>query len=286
MSYIELLILSFFDRFMLIYRVFWLQWPANKTIVLIGGASLLLGFILIGSTGIIVLVVSILIVNVLMLNNGLKNKAIREKMQMYDTYVPVLENVIEELRAKQHDYHNHIQALESIYMDCSNNSQFNDYKKLLMEEDIWSKLIKMDNKILMAFLFNRYINALDMGIHINYTIRNYLVTTKHTDYELIELFGVLIDNAIEETRRLDEINVEILISYEDGMNVVQTKNKSREISSFKIKRMFRNGYTTKNEGGCGIGLYKLQKLLKKRDGNITVYYDNDENEVVFTVRHN
>jgi sensor histidine kinase regulating citrate/malate metabolism len=45
-------------------------------------------------------------------------------------------------------------------------------------------------------------------------------------------------------------------------------------------------YTSKETGGHGIGLYKIQKLLKKSKGTITAYYDADENEMVFTVKFN
>jgi len=236
--------------------------------------------------GILVLVVSILALNAIILNNGLKNQLTHEKINIYDTYLPIIEDIIEEIRVKQHDYHNHIQALESIQLgDLINlNGCIQDYKEQLIKEDIWSKLIRMDNKILIALLYSKHINALSLGIYIDYVIDNYLLKTRCTDYELVEIFGILIDNAFEAVQGINEASIKVVIGYENGMNVIDIRNKSYEVTSDEIKRMFEYNYTTKKINGHGIGLYKLQKLLNKKNGTITAYYDTDEKEMLFTVR--
>lgn len=234
--------------------------------------------------GVIVLVFSILVVNAIILSNGLQNQATLEKMNIYDTYLPIIEDVIEQIRAKQHDYHNHIQALESLQVYNTTDINIQNYKNQVLKEEIWTKLIKMNNKILIAFLYNRYINALSVGVSINYIIDNYLLKTNYTDYELVELFGILIDNSLEATQRINETSMELFIGYKDGMNIIQTKNKSYEVSSEEIKQMFGYKYTWKKSQVHGIGLYKIQKLLRKNNGTITVYYDTHEKEIVFTVK--
>lgn len=233
--------------------------------------------------GVLILVIVILIVNTIILNNGLQNQATLNKMHIYDTYLPIIETIIEEIRAKQHDYHNHIQTLESIQTHSLNHDLVQDYKEEVLKEDIWEKLIKMDNKIIIAFLYSKYVHALSLGITIKYTISNYLLQTEYTDYELVELFGILIDNAIEATNRVNEKTFDVLIGYEGGMNIIQTKSRAYNITSDKIKKMFEYGHTSKHDKGHGIGLYKIQKLLKKSEGNIVVDYNNEENEISFAV---
>lgn len=67
------------------------------------------------------------------------------------------------------------------------------------------------------------------------------------------------------------------------MNRIQIKNKAYDISSEDIKQMFKYKYSTKKVQGHGIGLYKIQNLLKKHKGTIAVYNDTDAKEIVFTV---
>lgn len=233
--------------------------------------------------GILILVCAILIVNAIILKNGLQNQITYEKVQIYETYMKVIEDIIEDVRVKQHDYHNQIQAIEAIVLKQGANKDFQDYRKLLIEEDIWAQLLRMDNKILTGFFYSKYHSALIEGIKICYQIDNYLFRTQYTDYELVEIFGILIDNAIEATSKKGETNFKVVIGFENGMNVIQTINKSDQVSSLDIKRMFEYQYTTKKTDGHGVGLYKIKKILKKRNGTISVLYDTDYENIEFTV---
>lgn len=238
--------------------------------------------------GILILVILILILNAIIINNGLQNQLLLDKINIYDTYLPIIDVVIEELRNKQHDYHNHLQALSSIQVDglMHADNHIQDYITQLVKDDIWSKLIRIDNRILIGLLYSKHTKALSAGINIEYSIENYLLKTQYADYELVEIFGILIDNAFEAVQRINESIIKLFIGYENGMNVICIRNKSTEVSSDEIKQMFEYNYTSKKIKGHGIGLYKLNKLLKKNNGTIIAYYDTNEKEMNFIVKFN
>lgn len=228
----------------------------------------------------------ILIVNVIIINNAFRNENLLGKVQIYDTYFPIIEDMIKEIRGKQHDYHNHIQVLQSFVSNDNEKSDgFTKYKNQILKDNVLDSLIKMNNEILIAFLYSKYKDANLKGVKIEYVIDSFFIDTKFKEYELVEIYGVLIDNALEATIEIKEKDFQIFIGYEDGMNIIKIKNKTKELTSKEINKMFEYKYSTKNNKDRGIGLYKLQKLLKKNNGTITVCYDTDKSEIEFTVRH-
>lgn len=101
------------------------------------------------STIIIVLIITILFaINGVLIKNVVEKQKFEEKMSVYDMYLPVIEEMIDEMRRKQHDYHNHLQALQGLLTQDGVN-----YRNNLVKNITWEKLIVLDNKVLMAFLF-------------------------------------------------------------------------------------------------------------------------------------
>jgi len=233
--------------------------------------------------GVLILIMYILITNLILIRNGLLNQAAHEKMKIYETYLPVIEAIVEDIRLKQHDYHNQLQALSSIKENGLTSKTLERYEKELKTDTIWSKLIKMDNKILMAFLYSKYREAEKENITLSLDIRNYLIKSNFTDYELVDIFGIIIDNAFEAVMNSQNKMVNLKIDYSDGFNIIEASNPSEFISSDDIRRFFEYQYSSKEEDGHGIGLYKLQKMLKKNNGNIIVYYDTTISQIVFKI---
>lgn len=225
----------------------------------------------------VLMIMSVLFgVNVLLVKELFEKQIIKQRMELFDTYLPIVEEMIEEIRNKQHDYHNHLQALEGINM-------FDDYRDELMEDNPWNKLLHMDNKLLMAFLFSKYNLAHKQDVHINFKIKNNLVKTSYTDFELIELLGILMDNALEAVLRTGYDAFDLLIDYVDGKTIVEIANESPFIDSKDIRNMFERKISSKGTDDHGIGLPKLEKILKKNNDTIVVHYDITKGKIVFRV---
>lgn len=225
----------------------------------------------------VTLIISVLLaIDILLIKEVFEKQIIKQKMEMYDTYLPIVEEMIEEIRNKQHDYHNHLQALEGIDL-------IDDYKRELEMNNPWQKLLPIDNKLLMAFLFSKYTLAQKKNIHINYKIKNHLLVTKYTDYELIEVLGILMDNALEAVLRYEKEDFDVLIDYVDNKTVVEVSNESPYIDAKAIGQMFERKYSSKESDDHGIGLPKLEKVLKKNNDTIVVHYDITWGKIVFRV---
>ena len=87
--------------------------------------------------------------------------------------------------------------------------------------------------------------------------------------ELIDIIGILLDNAFESTREQKTKTMYLEIGEIDKGLVIKTSNPSIYLSNEKISRMFALGYSTKGDKR-GIGLHTVRELLKKCRGDIIV----------------
>ena len=236
-----------------------------------------------------VLVISLVLVfaNFVILENGLRNKHEQQQLQIYEKYMLIIDEIISELRRKQHEYDNHIQALSMIpitYGECSVvQEKIESYYTDLKAKNELVDFLKLDNKILAGFLYAKFKQAMYAKIHLNIKIKNYSFDTKVKDYELIEMIGIVIDNAIEASGNNAEVDV--LLDQKGKKNIIQVKNKHPYISQEQMNNFFKKGMSTKGNGKRGYGLYNLARLMKKYTGDIIVSNQtiSNQNYVVFTI---
>lgn len=252
------------------YKSLWLKSTLITSLALYLTLSLIWDFDTAGFLDSIVLIGVILLiiisVNGVMLQSGITHKKDKEKLAIYETYLPIIDNIIDEIKIKQHDYHNQILTIAELRGD------YHGYVHDITKRDIWDSLILIDNKILMAFLYSKYKDATAQGLNMSYHIHSFAFETTYTDYELVEMFGILIDNAIEAAAETQEKVIVVTLEYTSGMNCCKVENSVKDFSVQDIPKMF-DFYESQKGVGRGIGLYKLKQLLDKEKGTINVFYD-------------
>lgn len=195
-----------------------------------------------------------------------------KRMKTYEEYLPIVEGLIEQVRIRQHDYHNKLQsihALAYVYED------FESLKGALLETtehdmlpDFEMNLLKLNMHLVSGFLFSKIRQADKEGKELHLDIEQYVIRTACTEYEVIEYLGILIDNAIEATNEGETIFAKI--GSQDDKAVFEIKNPGPHLTPEFCKNIFKKGYSTKKDGeGChGIGLYKLNRMVKEYDGKL------------------
>jgi hypothetical protein len=226
-------------------------------------------------------------INTVILREGFLSRIYKEKLSIYDTYFPIINEMIEELRSKQHDYHNQIQTILAMKKnELTSEKDIEDYLDELNNNSVWNDLLKLDNRILSAFLYSKIIEGKNKNINIDVTISSFNNPSIYSSYQLVEMYGILIDNAIEAVDAKDSENyIKIFIYREDDMNVFEIRNNYKYVSVAEINTFFNKGYSTKNNGMRGIGLYKLKLMLRSQKGIIAFYYDTEWGQVIVKIHH-
>lgn len=141
------------------------------------------------------------------------------------------------------------------YIDSIIEEKFEDDEKLLfkmaviptggLRATIYSSILKIkDNNIKYDLIIDKAVKTVD-----------FIELDTNTIIDICKIIGVFIDNAIDETKKLQNKNIVINIYMEkDKMNIKiinQIKGK------IEIDRIYDEGYTTKSKGhGYGLSLVK------------------------------
>ncbi|MCK5763555.1 MAG: GHKL domain-containing protein [Clostridiales bacterium] len=234
--------------------------------------------------GILIIVLLTVAINALIIRSALIGKVYEEKVKLYDTFFPVIDTMIDEFRKNQHDFENHIQTIKSMKREeFEQEDSIERYIDGIREGDVLDGIIEVENKILAAFLYSKYLEVLEKGVEIKFSIKGTLSNSVYGDHELVEIFGILIDNAVEATLEYDKLKaIEVLIKREKGINILEVRNSFRFIGVNELGMFFKLGYSTKGDIGRGVGLHKLKKLIERKKGTLSAQYDDSTEEVVVT----
>lgn len=236
----------------------------------------------------VVIILFTIVINIIILRDGLLSRVYRERLQVYDTYFPVIDDIVEEFRKHQHDFHNHIQTIVTMKRSefCSDRD-IDLYIRKMNKSNIWSELLKIENKVIVAFIYSKYVEAQDKGIQYHFHIENYSLQSKYYLHELVEMYGILLDNALEATYSYGKVvDIDIYLKKEDGKNVFEVRNPYKYISIMEINNFFKKGFSTKEIKNHGIGLHKVKCMVEKKKGTISFYYDTSINRVIARLDHN
>lgn len=117
---------------------------------------------------------------------------------------------------------------------------------------IYQKMLSMkDNRILFSLDVSRDVRNIDlekMNIEDN--------------YKLCKIVGVLLDNAIEESLKIDDRRIMISLYVDEDMLIIDISN--RFDGKIDLDKIDEEGYTTKGEGH-GYGLSLVKKLVNGND---------------------
>lgn len=233
-----------------------------------------------------VIIVVVLLINLMFLKEGLKNHVIEEQNRAYECYMPIVNELMDEIRVKQHDFNNHIAALKGV-LEQRKEAQatverVEDYIHEIEASFHHMDLLKMKNRIVAGFLYSKKKQSQEAGIEMDICIEDYQLTTDLKDYELLDILSILIDNAFE-TGVADNV-VKVHFYKEKNKSVIEVANKHSYISTTQINEFFTKGFSSKSASKRGLGLYKLKQLVSGYQGEIEVLNSGQgENFIVFKV---
>lgn len=189
------------------------------------------------------------------------------QLQMNQLYGGSLKELIETLQEKQHDFHNHIQAIKSQHYAIHTYDELvkaqEKYCNVLMDDFKYYKLLNKDNPIVTGFLYGKFIEADRQGINVEYRVElDKNVEQDMPIHILVEIVGILWDNAIDFVKDQKERDVKIMIGKHMDNIKIEVSNPIYDISFEKINQLFVRGYSEK-KNHSGIGLSKIKKYAEK-----------------------
>mgnify|MGYP000142443052 CR=1 len=223
------------------------------------------------------------------------------ELKMYRLYIHPLEELVKEIRAKQHEFDNHLNAILNMHLTVDSYEglvrQQSAYIREVRHEGMnqYLPLLRISDKVLAGFLYSKIVG---MGEQADTQIQvlNREIISRVSEHSLIEIVGVLVDNAYEacldSSRDMSQTlagrgKVRMILDSRQDHLYFQILNRHSRVSFEEIGRFFEKGYSTKDHGfqGRGLGLYRAKSLAEKAGGEITVGQEEieGENYIQFTV---
>lgn len=205
-----------------------------------------------------------------------------KELKMYQLYIQPLEELVKEIRARQHEYDNHINAILNMHLTVDNYDELVEKQSQYILEtrrdsaSRYLSLLRISDKVLAGFLYSKIVSSPE-NVETDVEVRNWQILSRISEHSLIEVVGVLVDNAFEACAK-EGGQVKIFLDSREDKIVFEILNEYQRLSFEEIERFFDYGYTTKDSGTRrhGIGLARVKSLIQKADGEITVAQDTVE----------
>lgn len=196
------------------------------------------------------------------------------ELKNYQLYIQPLEELVKEIRARQHEFDNHIHAILNMHVTVDNYEELVEKQSQYIKDvkcDSASKylpLLRISDKVLAGFLYSKIL-ASPENVSTEIQVKSWQIISGIPEHLIIEVIGVLVDNAYQACEEKGG-NVRISLDSANDKVMFEIWNEYRKISFEEIGHFFENGYSTKGKQGRGIGLYRAKSILEKSGGEITV----------------
>ncbi len=213
----------------------------------------------------------------------------KTQLEMNKLYYDAYDELLLLIRERQHDMKNHINAILGMIYTIDNYEDLVESQRKycddIVEKNKETKLLlSISNPLIAGFLYRKFQEAQKQKILIECKVASKDDNYGIPEYELIEMMGILLDNAMEALNEKEETERNIFVEIEDREENLQimVANKSRYYDPEEICRFFQKDYSSKGKGH-GIGLTKLKRIVQEKDGDIMVTNEkrNESNYLQF-----
>lgn len=214
------------------------------------------------------------------------------ELELQKIYGGTYESLLLEVRKRQHDYKNQLAAIYGMHLTAQTLEELVEAQRKYGDElktncRFDSILTCCNNSILAGFVYYRCVRCESENIAVDYNIHIEQAECRFELHEIIELLGILIDNACECVKMENSLEQRIKLELQEDVEkiVFSVSNPTNYISFSEIDRMFATGYSSKGENR-GIGLARVSELVNKYEAEIKVFNSNpcnDKNWICFLV---
>lgn len=196
----------------------------------------------------------------------------KQELDDYTIYIPVLNRLIEDIQKKQDIYNDQLLSISQALEEKDDNTlkeALHEITEYNISQKISYQFLHLQNRLLAGLMYAKTTAAKEKKLRFDITISDYTCPCHCTDIELVDLVGILIDNAIDASHENDTIF--ITIDHMQDRFLFRIENPGPKADSAFLSKIFRPGYTTKEHSiGHGVGLSILRKTIQKYHGDVIV----------------
>lgn len=234
-----------------------------------------------GSVSIKVLIILgfMLLIYVYMYNLQKSNNEIEKKnlaLEMQKIYGGAYEELLTEVRTRQHDFKNQLGAIYSMHLVARSYEELvamqKEYGDKLLDKCKYDSILTCcNNTILAGYIYYKCIDIVKQGIQIEYKVQLDKVECSFSLHEIIEILGIFMENATENLlihKDLPRIINLVFLENDEGISL-SIANPTQQLTDEDVEVLFKQGYSTKGKKH-GIGLARAKELVNEHGALINV----------------
>ena len=194
----------------------------------------------------------------------------RRRTALLEQYLPLVEELIEQVRARQHDFNNQMMAVAAAVSTARDLQEAQEAVTALLQhvrlDGADKELLKCDSKVISGLLFGKMKQAEFKQVHVEVMIAGAFLRRVLSEADWVEVIAILLDNAIEAAAPGDVLYAKAI---EEGDSLrFSVLNPHAALTNMEFIQMFRRGWSTKGEAGHGYGLYNVRQIMERHGGKI------------------
>lgn len=200
----------------------------------------------------------------------------KEKLKITNEYNLVINEIVEEIKQRQHDFINYKNTIRGILEVGEEKELKSVLSKYINDECIYdnkiNELIYIDNIVIRSIIYRSIIKAKEYSVNFKYQVENNVLEDILNYQEISNVLNNLLNNAFDEVLKNTCINKEVEISISNSNNIshIIVKNGAENLNNINLNDIFERGYSTKNSVKRGYGLYNIKQIVELHKGNIKI----------------
>ncbi|MBU5675011.1 GHKL domain-containing protein [Alkaliphilus sp. MSJ-5] len=196
--------------------------------------------------------------------------------------------MIHEVRQKQHDFKNHLNVLYGLAQtedDRQAKLEAKQYIESIIDRiKCTDQLLNIKDQVLSAIIYSKKALAEEKEICFEVEFQGEIPEYPMEKYELVELLGNLLDNAIEATEsnnNEDNSKIVLALGKEEEFKLIEVRNNAGTLKGRDIDKIFERSFSTKKGKHRGYGLYNVKRIVNYYNGTIELSFD--DSYIVFKI---
>lgn len=197
-----------------------------------------------------------------------KIKQREQEMQNFQSYVSSIEQINQDMRKFKHDYVNILSSLRT-FIDEKNYDGlqtyfYNHILEANHHEQLNQQAMMMLNNLkiysLKGLLTTKILQAQSHQVPFYIEIVEEVTDISVDPIQLNRMMGILLDNAIEAARGIENGEVRIAFIHMDEVVLIVVSNTFDKKMNIKLHEIYQEGFSTKGEER-GLGLANLRQMI-------------------------
>lgn len=209
-----------------------------------------------------------------------------KKSEIKESMNPLIQELIDEMKASEHEYKNHLNILYCMIQVCKEDELRGKAKNYIgnvfENKNLLNSLSDIENTILKAVLLSKITQAEKSDISCNYKINSQLEGIPLDDSELTVVLSNLFNNAIEAASKSQNKFIEILTEQSNEKYIIKVSNSADNLTEEMIPEIDKVRFSTKGKGR-GYGLYNIKNIVTKYKGKLQISLEEDMFNIIIEI---